>query len=140
MPAHESLASTGPDLLAPRDGRSHLAGSRTGQIRPYDFRRPSRFSKDHLRALQTLHERFARNLSSALTSYLRLSVRVQLASVGQATFVEFVEQLPDPSVTYIFRTSSLKGPVILGINMPPIRALLDRQCGGPGAATNVERD
>jgi len=106
----------------------------------YDFRRPSRFSKDHLRALQSLHERFARNVTSALSSYLRLSVRATLANATQATFADFVDIRPEPSVTYVFRASPLKGPVILGINIEEARAMLDRLCGGPGIVTNVDHD
>jgi flagellar motor switch protein FliM len=140
MPGHESLASRESDFPTPRDERSRPPNSGIRQIWDYDFRRQSNFTKDHLRVLQTLHERFARNLSSALASYLRFSVRVQLVSVGQANFREFVELLPDPSVTFIFRSAALNGPVILAINMPPIWALLDRLCSGPGMVTNMKRE
>ena len=126
----------GQEQSSASEGKATAASS----AHSYDFRRPSRFSKDHLRALQSLHERFARNVTSALSSYLRLSVRATLANAVQATFGEFVEILPEASVTYVFRASPLKGPVILGVNLRQALAMLDRLCGGPGVVSDVDRD
>lgn len=109
------------------------------QIAPYDFRHPSRFSKDHLRALQTIHERFVRTVASSLTSYLRLNVRLQLTTVQQAIFDEYVEQLPHPTVIYVLRMPPLEGPVVLELNLSPTMATLDRLCGGPGTAIDTGR-
>lgn len=110
----------------------------TRRYQSYDFRRPSRFSKDHLRALQTIHERFNRTVASTLTSYLRLNVRLQLTSVEQAIFDDYVEQLPNPTVVYVLRLPPLEGPVVLELNMAPVLAILDRLCGGPGQL--IERE
>ena len=57
-------------------------------VKVYDFRRPDKFSKDHLRALRILHGTFARVLSSALTSYLRTNIQLRLTMVEQVTYEE----------------------------------------------------
>lgn len=64
----------------------------------YDFRRPDRIAKDQLRAIQLLHDNFARSLASSLSAYLRAYVSVSLVSVEQLSFLEFVQCLPSPSV------------------------------------------
>ena len=46
------------------------------KIRPYDFKRPERISKDQMRAMQQLHETFARNFGAALSGFLRTIVEV----------------------------------------------------------------
>ncbi|MCA9288517.1 MAG: hypothetical protein KDA05_08025, partial [Phycisphaerales bacterium] len=50
------------------------------EIRPYDFKRPERVSKDQMRALQTLHEGFARNFGASLSGFLRTIVEVKVAT------------------------------------------------------------
>jgi len=125
---------------APEKAGAPAVGKGGRKLQPYDFRRPSRFSKEHLRALQTVHEQFARGLGSALSSYLRLNVRVQLTTVEQATLDEYVEQLPNPTVIYILRLPPLDGPVVLELNLAPTLAALDRLCGGPGTLARQDRE
>ena len=48
----------------------------------YNFRRPDKFSKDHLRALQTIHESFARQLGLIMTAYLRMTVEIDGGVAG----------------------------------------------------------
>lgn len=130
----------GIDHVARVGGGSERDSTTTPSPQPYDFRRPSRFSKDHLRALQTIHERFARLLMSALTSYLRMNVRIQMRVAEQAIFDEYVEQLPTPLVIYVLRLPPLDGPMIVELALPPTLAMLDRLCGGQGVVTNPERE
>ena len=67
------------------------------EIRRYDFKRPERVSKDQMRALQTLHEAFARNFGAALSGFLRTIVEVKVASCEQMTYSEFISGLPNPT-------------------------------------------
>src|ERR1044071_466526 len=69
-----------------RNRRDH----ETVEVRPYDFKRPERVSKDQMRSLQTLHESFARNFGVALSGYLRTIVEVKVAACEQMTYAEFV--------------------------------------------------
>ena len=41
------------------------------QIKDYDFARPSKFSKEHLRTLEIIFEHYGRLLSTNLPAYLR---------------------------------------------------------------------
>jgi flagellar motor switch protein FliM len=49
----------------------------TVEIKEYDFKRPERISKDQMRALQTLHETFARNFGASLSGFLRTIVEIR---------------------------------------------------------------
>ena len=56
-------------------------------IKLYDFRRPDRFSKEHIRAIQNIHETFARVTASSpswqrLGSIIRCSCARRRATVG----------------------------------------------------------
>ena len=61
----------------------------------YNFRRPDKFSKDHLRGLQDIHREFARQLELLLTAYLRMQVNIDVVSVDQLTYDEFTRSMPD---------------------------------------------
>ena len=101
----------------------------------YDFRRPDKFSKEHLRSLRILHESFARMLGSSLTSYLSAGVQVRLTMLEQTTYDEYIQSLPTPTVIYIVGLAPLPGQVVVELNLPIARIILDRLLGGSGKAT-----
>src|ERR1035438_515520 len=63
----------------------------------FDFRRPDRIAKSQVRAIHLLHENFVRNLASSLSAYLRSYMTVNLISVEQLSYGEFLEGLPSPT-------------------------------------------
>ncbi len=133
----------------PRDSDSaggYLGGGRAGRevtvingrhpglqpVAPYDFRRPSRFSKDHQRTLQQIHEQFAQGFATALSSFLRLNVRAQVTSVEQTAFEEYADSLSNPTIIYVIHIPRFDGPITVELPVEPTRIMLDRLCGGPG--------
>ena len=63
----------------------------------FDFRRPDRIPKSQVRAIHLLHDTFARNLVSSLSAYLRSYLTVNLVSVEQLSYAEFLDGLPSPT-------------------------------------------
>jgi flagellar motor switch protein FliM len=109
----------------------HAAPSRP--VKLYDFRRPDKFSKEHLRALRIIHESFARGLASALASYLRSTIQIRLTMVEQATYDEYIRSLPTPTVMYVISPHPLPGNAVVEMNLPVARVILDRLLGGNGS-------
>src|SRR5690349_8797442 len=68
------------------------------QVKLYDFRRPDKFSKEHIRAIQNIHETFARVTASSLSSYLRATTTVSLSTIEQVVYDEYVHQLSSPTL------------------------------------------
>jgi flagellar motor switch protein FliM len=101
-------------------------------VKVYDFRRPDKFSKEHLRALRIIHESFARGLASALASYLRSTIQIRLTMVEQATYDEYIRSLPTPTVMYVISPHPLPGNAVIEMNLPVARVILDRLLGGSG--------
>ncbi|MDI7248275.1 MAG: flagellar motor switch protein FliM [Bacillota bacterium] len=121
----------------------HTAKDRSGeakQVRPYDFRRPDKLSKDQLRTIEMIHETFARSLSTWMSSYLRLPVRVSMASCEQHSFDEFSSSLPTPGVIAVFNMSPPDGEAIVAFAPALAFAILDRVLGGPGQARGKPRE
>lgn len=100
------------------------------KVKPYDFKRPDKFSKDQIRTLYMLHESFARLLNTYLSTHLRTMVSVEVASVEQLTYQEFVQSLSNPSVISVLTVPPLKGNIMVEINTEVAFAYLDRVLGG----------
>ncbi len=103
------------------------------EIRPYDFKRPERVSKDQMRALENLHEGFARNYGAALSGFLRTIVEVKVANIEQMTFSEFTHSLPNPTCFNLLGADNLDGNFCLEISPLIIYPVIDRLLGGSNA-------
>lgn len=106
----------------------------------YDFRRPDRVSKDQMRTLQNLHEGYARQFSTTLTNFLRTFVEIELISVDQLTFSEFVMSIANPSCIYVFKMEPLEGSAIVEINPSLVFFIIDRLFGGQGRPSEQNRE
>jgi flagellar motor switch protein FliM len=105
----------------------------------YNFRRPDRVTKEQLRALQFLHDRFARNVATSLSAYLRAVTDVSVAAVEQFTYAEFLASLPDPTAFYAFSMSPLDGHAALELSPNVAFTMVDRMLGGTGRGVVMAR-
>ncbi|HEY3062896.1 MAG TPA: flagellar motor switch protein FliM [Chloroflexota bacterium] len=101
-------------------------------VKLYDFRRPDKFSKEHIRAIQNIHETFARVTASSLSSYLRAATTVSLSSIEQVVYDEYIHQLSNPTLVNLIELQPLSGRIVVEMNMNLGLAMLDRMMGGPG--------
>ena len=103
------------------------------EIRDYDFKRPERVSKEQMRALETLHESFARSFGAGLSGFLRTIVEVKVASIEQLTFFEFTHSLPTPTCFNLLSCKPLEGNMCLEVSPLIIYPIIDRLLGGSNA-------
>ncbi len=108
-------------------------------ILTYNFRRPDRVSKEQLRSLHFLHDRFAKNLSTSMSAFLRAMTDVSLVSVEQFAYAEFLMSLPDPTAFYSVAMSPLEGVGALEINPSVAFTMVDRMLGGAGDTAPPDR-
>lgn len=106
----------------------------------YNFRRPDKFSKDHLRALQDVHREFSRQISLVLTAYLRMHIEIDVVSTDQLTYDEFIRSMPSPITIGIFELNPLPGQILLGISFEVLSCIVDRMLGGVGLGENRQRE
>ena len=105
----------------------------------YNFRRPDRVSKEQMRSLHFLHDRFARNVGTSLSAYLRAVTEVTILSVEQFTYSEFLMSLPDPTAFYAVSMRPLEGLGALELNPAVAFTMIDRMLGGSGRGVGVNR-
>ena len=102
------------------------------RVVPYNFRRPDRLSKEHVRSLYLLHDQFANNLSSGLPLFLRTASEVTLISVEQQSYSDYLRGLPDPTTIFTVAARSLHGVFVVELSSAIAFPIIDRMLGGDG--------
>ncbi|MBP5608185.1 MAG: flagellar motor switch protein FliM, partial [Lachnospiraceae bacterium] len=102
------------------------------QVKNYDFKRPAKFSKEHLRTLELIFEHYGRLLSTNLPVYLRKNVQVNVVSSETVTFNEFTNALSNPVVLGIVNFQPLTGNILIDLVANVGYSFIDRMLGGPG--------
>ena len=110
------------------------------QAKDYDFKRPAKFSKEHLRTLEIIYEHYGRLISTSLPVYLRKNIQVSVASSETVTFSEFTNALSNPVILCIVNFQPLIGNIIIELASNIGYAMLDRMLGGQGVPLEKARD
>lgn len=110
------------------------------QVKNYDFARPSKFSKEHLRTLEIIFEHYGRLLSTNLPVYLRKSVQVEVMNSEAVTYSEFSNALSNPVLLGVVDMESLGGNIIIEMASNLGYTIIDRMLGGTGQPLEKNRD
>lgn len=110
------------------------------QVKDYDFKRPTKFSKEHLRTLEIIYEHYGRLLSTNLPVYLRKNIQVSVASSETVIFSEFTNALSNPVILGIVDFKPLPGNIIIELSPNLGFAMIDRMLGGQGIPLEKSRD
>jgi flagellar motor switch protein FliM len=121
-------------------GEDGFEDAKLRSIVAYDFKHPNRVSKDQIRTLENMHDNFAGHFGSTLSAVLRTIVDVDLVSVDQITYSEFIMSLVSPSCTYTFSARPLEAVCLVDFNPTLTFSLIDRMFGGHGKILETERE
>jgi flagellar motor switch protein FliM len=133
----DALLSAATDIASaearPSDQNTH------GNVIRYNFRRPDRVSKEQIHSLYFLHDRFARNVATSLSAYLRTVTEMTVVSVEQFSYSEFLMSLSDPTAFYALAIPPYDELGALEINPAIAFAMVDRMLGGTGGSPAPSR-
>ena len=125
-------ASTG----SPDTGREHEP-----EVSAFDFGRLDRIPKSQLRALHLVHENFVRSLASSLSAYLRSYLALNLVSLEQISYSEFLETISPPTCLAYLGLQPYEGTAVLELNMGLMFSLIELLLGSKGQSTlSVQRE
>lgn len=110
------------------------------KVKDYDFARPAKFSKEHLRTLEIIFEHFGRLVSTNLPAYLRKNVQMEVVNSEAVTYSEFTNSLSNPVLFGIINFEPLKGNIIMEFASNLGFAIVDRMLGGTGEPLEKVRD
>ncbi|MFF5079536.1 flagellar motor switch protein FliM [Actinoplanes sp. NPDC000266] len=112
-------------------GRMSRRGQGAGPA-PYDFRRPIKLSREHVRTLQMAFETYARSCGTLLTTRLRAVSSVSLVSIEQLNYDEYVASLNNPTVIAVVVLDPLPGSALMEMSTSAVMSAIDHMLGGPG--------
>jgi flagellar motor switch protein FliM len=98
----------------------------------YDFRRPTKLSRDHVRALQMCYETYARRVTTLLTSGLRQLCQVNLVAIEHQSYEEYIATLAPTTILSVLDMGPLPGTALFEFSVPTALACVDYLLGGPG--------
>ncbi|MCZ2858069.1 flagellar motor switch protein FliM [Blastococcus sp. VKM Ac-2987] len=133
-PAAAPAPAPAPAPAAGPGGRS-----RRGEPRTYDFRRPTKLSREHVRVMQIAQENFARQATTILTTFLRAGARLELGSIEQFSYDDYIGTLPNPTFISTFTMEPLAGKGLLAFPLDMAMSMVDHMLGGSGSAAQPNR-
>ncbi|MCR4943237.1 MAG: flagellar motor switch protein FliM [Clostridium sp.] len=142
------------DVLSQSEIDALLSALSTGELEPeqmskdeekhkvkvYDFRSPQKFSKDHIRTLELIHDNFARIISNFLTAQVRTNVKVRIETVEQITYEEFIHSVQNPTIMTLFKMPPLTGTILFESNPQFAFQVIDIMLGGTGERPIISKE
>ncbi len=110
------------------------------KVKDYDFKRPTKFSKEHLRTLEIIYEHYGRLLSTSMPVYLRKNIQVSVTSSETVIFSEFSNSLSNPVILGVVNFQPLGGTILIELASQLGFAMIDRMLGGSGDPLEKTRD
>jgi flagellar motor switch protein FliM len=138
-PEQSAPEAAAPVAAAPAAAPAGGGRSRRGEPRTYDFRRPTKLSREHVRVLQIAQEAFARQATTILTTFLRAGARLELVGIEQFSYDDYLATLPDTVFITTFTLEPLAGKGLLAYPLDMAMAIVDHMLGGSGKAEQPNR-
>ncbi|MEG2539392.1 MAG: flagellar motor switch protein FliM [Clostridium sp.] len=110
------------------------------KVKKYDFKRPNKFSKDHTKTLERVHDNFARIASNYLAAHLRTSVQINVLNTEQITFEEFIHSIPNPTILMTYYLDPFSGPFLFETGPQFVFQVIDILFGGQGTSGAKSRE
>ena len=129
------------DMVRAARSGNPAADSVTGPVvQPWDIRQAGQVGREQLRAINQLHEVFARNLTHSIGAYLRIAFDCSLVSAEHLTYREFLQRIPEK--TYLASCDLAPVGVIALLQLDPAIAfpIIDVLLGGEGKGSEAVRD
>jgi len=109
------------------------------RVRKYDFLRPDKFAKEHLRTLEVIHENFSRLLNNFLSGYLRTFIEIEVLNAESLIYSEFANAISNPAILGIIDFSPLEGQMILDFSSDVAFTMIERVLGGAASGAIAEK-
>ncbi len=136
----DALLSTVSSSEPAAEEESSAQSEHTRSVVTYDFKHPNRVSKDQIRTLENMHDNFSGHIGSTLSAVLRTMVDVDLVSVDQINYSEYIMSLVSPSCTYTFSAKPLEGLCVMDYSPTLVFSFIDRMFGGGEKVLEIERE
>lgn len=114
------------------------------KIQKYDFQSPKKFTKEQLKSLDSLHETFARMMSSYFSGLLRTACEIEVMQIEEQRYYEYNNALPDTALIGLVEMMPANknyddATMLIDLSTSIGYYIIDRVLGGPGTGYNLTR-
>jgi flagellar motor switch protein FliM len=121
-------------------GRADSGKAREPHVEPWDVRRAGQIGREQLAAITHLHEGFARSLTNALGTYLRVVFSATLVSAEHLSYREFTERIPETTYLAACKLEPMGVHGALQLDLKVAFPILDLLLGGEGKGLATPRE
>ena len=121
-------------------GAESSAGKYAQVVQPWDIRQAGQIGSEQMRAINQLHEVFARNLSNAIGAYLSIAFDCRLVSAEHLTYREFLQSLPETTYVASCNLVPADAVAVLQLDLAVAFPVIDLLLGGEGKGGDLGRE
>src|SRR6266478_866488 len=125
------------DMVRRARSGSAAAGSSGPVVQPWDIRQAGQIGSEQLRAINQLHETFARNLSVSIGGYLRIVFDCSLVSAEHLTYREFLQRIPEKTYLASIDLPPVGAVAVLQLDLAIAFPIIDVMLGGDRKSTRL---
>jgi flagellar motor switch protein FliM len=111
---------------------------RARTIHSCNFRYAGRLSNENARALTTLHEKFALNVTNSLEVYLGTSIRLKMLSLEQLALQAYITSIAPNTYLVPCALNVMESSFLMEMDIRLIFPIIDLLLGGAGTTTSDE--
>jgi len=109
-------------------------------VQPWDIRQAGQIGPEQLRAINQLHELFARTLTTSIGGYLRIAFDCSLVSAEHLTYREFLQRFQEKTYLASCDLAPFGALAVLQLDLGIAFPLIDVMLGGEGKSGDMVRD
>lgn len=109
------------------------------KVKVYDFRSANKFSKEQIKILHNIYENFSQLFSTYLSGTLRTTCQLEVISVEEQTYNEYINSLPSPVVLAILNIKPMGSSTLLEFSSDIACEIINRLLGGNGGNNETSR-
>lgn len=110
------------DLVSEKDEPS--------KVKPYDFQRPFKLSRDYVDTLHMVFESFSKLAGMGISNQIIANVDMKVSAIEQISYEEFLRSVPISTVVGLFKSDPLPSNQILALSPPLCMQIIEMMCGG----------
>lgn len=121
-------------------GRAEAGPEKAPKVEPWDVHRAGQIGREQLLAITQIHEGFARSLTQALGTYLRVVFAAALVSAEHLTYREFTQRIPETTYLAACRLEPMGVNGALQLDLKVAFPIIDLLLGGEGKGVAAARE
>ena len=129
-----------PGVESEQPAKGGIPSAAPEEYSAYDFRSPTKLTKEQMNTLRVIHDNFARIVGNFFSAYLRVPFKLEVISVTQVTYEEFISSITIPTVISVFDMSPEMGVAVMEVNPASAFSLIDLNFGGDGKSIPKNRE